>query len=80
MRNIKKLGKTNFKLNFIIVNAFNTLKSGYNTETSAFAIYRSKKSDTMAFMKTLAYSFKTALKDKILENKFNAEYKENKKS
>lgn len=70
----KKLGKTNFKLNFIIVDAFNTLRSGYNTQTSTFAIYRSQKSDTRAFMITLAYSFKAALKDKMLENKFNAEY------
>ena len=70
----KKLGKTNFKLNFIIVDAFNTLKSGYNTQTSTFSIYRSQKSDTRAFMLTLAYSFKSALKDKMLENKFNAEY------
>ena len=70
----KKLGKSNFKLNFIIVDAFNTLKSGYNTQTSTFSVYRSQKSDTRAFMITLAYSFKAALKDKMLENKFNAEY------
>jgi len=70
----KKLGKSNFKLNFIVVDAFNTLKSGYNTQTSTFAVYRSQKSDTRAFMITLAYSFKSALKDKMLENKFNAEY------
>jgi outer membrane receptor protein involved in Fe transport len=70
----KKLGKSNFKLNFIIIDAFNTLRSGYNTQTSTFAIYRSQKSDTRAFMITLAYSFKAALKDKMLENKFNAEY------
>ena len=70
----KKLGKSNFKLNFIIVDAFNTLKSGYNTQTSTFSVYRSSKSDTRAFMITLAYSFKSTLKDKMLENKFNAEY------
>jgi len=70
----KKLGKSNFKLNFIIVDAFNTLKSGYNTQTSTFSVYRTQKSDTRAFMITLAYSFKSALKDKMLENKFNAEY------
>jgi outer membrane receptor protein involved in Fe transport len=70
----QKLGKSNFKLNFIIVDAFNTLKSGYNTRTSTFSVYRSQKSDTRAFMITLAYSFKSALKDKMLENKFNAEY------
>lgn len=69
-----KIGKSNFKMNFIIVDAFNTLKSGYNTQTSTFSIYRSQKSDTRAFMITLAYSFKTALKEKMLENKFNAEY------
>jgi outer membrane receptor protein involved in Fe transport len=70
----QKLGKSNFKLNFIIVDAFNTLKSGYNTQTSTFSVYRSQKSDTRACMITLAYSFKSALKDKMLENKFNAEY------
>jgi hypothetical protein len=70
----EKLGKSNFKLNFIIVDAFNTLKSGYNTQTSTFSVYRSQKSDTRAFMITLAYSFKSTLKDKMLENKFNAEY------
>jgi outer membrane receptor protein involved in Fe transport len=70
----QKLGKSNFKLNFIIVDAFNTLKSGYNTQTTTFSVYRSQKSDTRAFMITLAYSFKAALKDKMLENKFNAEY------
>jgi len=70
----EKIGKSNFKLNFIIVDVFNTLKSGYNTQTTNFLVYRSAKSDTRAFMITLAYSFKSALKDKMLENKFNAEY------
>ena len=70
----EKLGKSNFKINFIVVDAFNTLKSGYNTQTSTFAVYRLSKSDTRAFMITLAYSFKSTLKDKMLENKFNAEY------
>jgi len=70
----QKLGKSNFRMNFIIVDAFNTLKSGYNTKTSNFAIYRSQKSDTRAFMVTLAYSFKSVLKEKMLENKFATEY------
>jgi len=70
----EKIGKSNFKLNFIIVDVFNTLKSGYNNQSTDFSVYRSAKSDTRAFMITLAYSFKTALKDKMLENKFNAEY------
>jgi len=70
----EKIGKSNFKLNFIIVDVFNTLKSGSNNQTSDFSVYRSAKSDTRAFMITLAYSFKSALKDKMLENKFNAEY------
>ena len=70
----EKLGKSNFKLNFIIVDVFNTLKSGYNTQTTNFSVFRSSKSDTRAFMITLAYSFKSILKDKMLENKFNAEY------
>ena len=70
----QKLGKSNFKMNFIIVDAFNTLKSGYNSYTNLFSIYRAQKSDTRAFMITLAYSFKAALKEKMLENKFSSEY------
>jgi outer membrane receptor protein involved in Fe transport len=70
----QKLGKSNFRMNFIIVDAFNTLKSGYNSYTNLFSIYRSQKSDTRAFMITLAYSFKAALKEKMLENKFSSEY------
>ena len=70
----KKIGKSNFKLNFILVDVFNTLQSGYKTQTSIFSVYRAQKSDTRAFMVTLAYSFKSTLKDKMLENKFNAEY------
>jgi len=70
----QKLGKSNFRMNFIIVDAFNTLKSGYNSYTNVFSVYRSQKSDTRAFMITLAYSFKAALKEKMLENKFSSEY------
>lgn len=70
----EKLGKSNFKLNFIVIDALNSLRSGYNTQTSTFSVFRSSKSDTRAFMITLAYSFKTSIKDKMLENKFNAEY------
>lgn len=70
----QKIGKSNFRMNFIIVDAFNTLKSGYNSLSSTFSIYRSQKSDTRAFMITLAYSFKAALKEKMLENKFSSEY------
>ncbi|MFM2258317.1 MAG: hypothetical protein RLZZ424_250 [Bacteroidota bacterium] len=33
-----------------------------------------KSTILVAFSKTLAYSFKAALKDKMLENKFYAEY------
>ena len=70
----QKLGNSNFRMNFIIVDAFNTLKSGYNNYTNLFSIYRSQKSDTRAFMVTLAYSFKAVLKEKMLENKFSSEY------
>ncbi len=70
----QKLGKSNFRMNFIVVDAFNTLKSGYNSNTNLFSIYRAQKSDTRAFMITLAYSFKAALKEKMLENKFSSEY------
>lgn len=68
------LGKSNFKMNIVIVDAFNSLKSGLNNYTSQFKITRSQKADTRAFMLTLAYSFRSVLKEKMLENKFSAEF------
>lgn len=70
----QKLGKGNSRLGLIIVDAFNSLKSGGYTFTNDFNSSRFQKADTRAFMITFAHSFKTAFKDKLLENKFSKEF------
>lgn len=70
----QKLGKGNTRLGLIVTDLFNTLKSGYKNYTSQFSNYRNSKADTRAVMISLAYSFKSAFKEKLLENKFSAEY------
>jgi outer membrane receptor protein involved in Fe transport len=70
----QRLGKGNTRLGLIVTDLFNTLKSGYKNYTSQFSNYRNSKADTRAVMISLAYSFKSAFKEKLLENKFSAEY------
>ncbi len=70
----QKLGKGNARLGLVVVDVFNTLKSGGNTYTTEFTSNRLSKADTRAIMLTFAYSFKSAFKEKLLENKFSKEY------
>jgi outer membrane receptor protein involved in Fe transport len=70
----QKLGKGNARLGLIIVDVFNTLKSGSESYTSDFSSIRTQKADTRALMVTFAYSFKSAFKEKLLENKFSKEF------
>ena len=70
----QKLGKGNAKLGFVFVDIFNTLQSGVSNINSTFVSNRTQKADTRAFMITFAYSFKSSLKDKLLENKFSKEF------
>ncbi len=69
-----KLGKGNAKLGITMVDIFNTQKSGFVNNTNTFYNYRNSKADTRACMITYAYSFKTAFKEKLLENVFSKEY------
>lgn len=65
---------TNARLGLTFVDVFNSLKSGGNFSTSTFASTRTSKADTRAIMLTFAYSFKTAVKEKMVENKFSREW------
>ena len=70
----QKLGKGNSRISIILVDAFNTLKSGSSNYTSTFTAERTQKADTRAIMITFAHSFKSAFKEKLLENKFSKEF------
>lgn len=70
----QKLGKGNTRLGITITDLLNTLKSGYNNYASSFMQYRYSKADTRAIMVTFACTFRSAFKEKLLENKFSAEY------
>jgi outer membrane receptor protein involved in Fe transport len=70
----QKLGKGNARLGLTVTDIFNTFKSGYINNTPEFSNYRYGKADTRAFIITLAWSFKSVFKEKLLENKFSTDY------
>lgn len=70
----QKLGKGNARLGLTVTDVFNTFKTGYTNSTSEFSNYRYGKADTRAFIITFAYFFKSAFKEKLLENKFSTDY------
>ena len=70
----QKLGKGNARLGLTVTDIFNTFKSGYINNTADFKNYRYGKADTRAFIITFAYFFKSAFKEKLLENKFSTDY------
>ena len=70
----QKLGKANARLGLTVTDIFNTFKSGYINNTDAFSNYRYGKADTRAFIITFAWFFKSAFREKLLENKFSTDY------
>jgi outer membrane receptor protein involved in Fe transport len=70
----QKLGKGNARLGLVMVDVFNTLKSGGYTSTVDFLSNRTSKADTRALMLTFAYSFRSAFKEKLLDNQFSKEF------
>jgi len=70
----QKLGKGNARLGVTVSDILNTFKSGYINNTASFSNYRYGKADTRAFIVTFAWFFKSAFKEKLLENKFSTEY------
>ena len=70
----QRVGKGNARLGLTVSDIFNTFKSGYINNTAQFSNYRYGKADTRAFIITFAYVFKSAFKEKLLENKFSTDY------
>ncbi|WP_394767869.1 outer membrane beta-barrel family protein, partial [Ferruginibacter sp.] len=70
----QKLSNSNARLGLTVTDVFNTFKSGYVNNTLEFSNYRYGKADTRAFIVTFAYFFKSAFKEKLLENKFSTDY------
>ncbi len=70
----QKLGKGNTRLGVTITDLFNTLRSGYNNYAGTFSQTRNSKADTRAIMVTFACTFRSAFKEKLLENQFSREY------
>lgn len=70
----QKLGKGNARLGLTVTDIFNTFKSINISNTPAFSNYRNSKADTRAFIITFAWFFKSAFKEKMLENKFSTDY------
>lgn len=70
----QKLGKGNARLGLVVVDIFNTLKSGSKTYSSEFISTRSQKADTRAIMLTFAYTFKSTFKEKLMDNQFSKEF------
>jgi len=65
--------RENIHIGLVATDIFNTLRSGGITRTSEFVNNRKMKSDTRAVLLTFAYTFNSAFKAKLLENKFSAE-------
>ncbi len=71
----QKLGKSgNMRIGLTIVDIANTLQNGTINNTLDFSSYRYGKVDTRAIMITFGFSFKSAFKEKMLDNPFSKEY------
>ncbi len=66
----QKLWNERARLGLIVTDIFDTQKNGFTWETSDFSFNRIFKVDTRAFLITLAYTFGTKFKEKLMENKF----------
>jgi len=69
----QQLGK-NTHLGIVATDFFNILESGHELHTPAFFNKRTSKADTRAILLTFAYTFNSAFKEKLLENRFSREY------
>jgi outer membrane receptor protein involved in Fe transport len=69
----QKFFKGKAAVGLVVTDIFNTLKSGITASSSEFDYHRTFKVDTRAVMLTLTWSFRTAAKEELLENKFSNE-------
>lgn len=67
----QKIWKDKGRLGLIVTDIFNTQKNGFIWETNDFNFSRIFKVDTRAVLLTVAYTFGTTFKEKLMENKFS---------
>ncbi len=65
-----KIMREKGRLGLTITDIFNTQEYGYTTADHNFEFKRRSKLDTRAVMLTFGYTFGTAFKEKLMENKF----------
>lgn len=67
----QKIWNEKARIGLIVTDVFNTQKNGFIWETKDFNFSRIFKVDTRAVLLTLAYTFGTTFKEKLMENKFS---------
>ncbi|MFZ6009082.1 MAG: TonB-dependent receptor domain-containing protein [Bacteroidota bacterium] len=65
-----KIMKGKGRLGAVVTDIFNTQESGLITSDSGFVFSRIFKQDTRAVMITFGYSFRSSLKESLMENRF----------
>lgn len=65
-----KILKGRGRIGAVVTDVFNTQESGFITSDSNFAFSRIFKQDTRAVMVTFGYSFRSSLKESLMENRF----------
>lgn len=65
-----KIMKGKGRLGVVVTDIFNTQESGFITSDSNFTFSRIFKQDTRAVMVTFGYSFRSSLKENLMENRF----------
>jgi outer membrane receptor protein involved in Fe transport len=69
----QKISKGRGALGLVITDIFNTQKNGFTASGTDFDYHRFFKVDTRAILVSFAWSFRTKLKEELLENKFSNE-------
>jgi outer membrane receptor protein involved in Fe transport len=67
----QKIGKGRGALGVVVTDIFNTQRNGFVASGTAFDYHRFFKVDTRAILVSFAWSFRTKLKEELLENKFS---------
>jgi outer membrane cobalamin receptor len=59
------------RIGVTVTDVFNTMRNGYNLYTTDFTSWRRSRVDSRAVIVTFAYTFGTAFKEKLMENKYS---------
>ncbi|MDR0795567.1 MAG: TonB-dependent receptor [Tannerella sp.] len=68
----QQLGK-NTHLGIVLTDVFNSMKSGFDLNTPDFYRTNTRKADTRAILVAFAYTFNSAFRSRLLENRFSIE-------